>query len=77
MPGVRLTLNKIERVLELVTLLPDGSQNEVFEEFKTSPEKFPDPLLVHMRRRNGDGSFSNYVMFYIKRKQDNLVEQTF
>lgn len=73
-PGVRLTQNNIERVLELVADYGDDNdtelQNEVIADFRATPENFDDALLVYVRRANGNGGSVGYVMMYLSRKVD-------
>lgn len=73
-PGVQLRQQNIEKVLDLVTPLEDGSQDEMFAEFKASPENFRPPVLVLITRRTQQGTYPSYIMLYLRRNQENLVE---
>jgi hypothetical protein len=75
-PGCKVSPEKLAKIMRIISTLPDGSQTQVLEELETNPGAFEDPALVRLRRRNDDGSYSNYVMLYVKRKQ-KLVEQSF
>lgn len=74
--GCRLSPERMDDILAIVSPLPDGTQDAVLAELKATPEKFEQPLLVRLRRRNQDGSYGSYVMLYVKRKQ-KLVEESF
>jgi hypothetical protein len=74
--GCKVSPERLESVLKIVTALPDGSQDEILQELKTQPEAFDEPLLVRVQRRNADGTYRHYVMLYVKHKQ-KLVEQAF
>jgi hypothetical protein len=75
---VRVSRERMDQVLSIVTPLPDGSQDELIQEYRDNPETFQDPLLVRLRRRNGDKeTFGHYVMLYLRKKQAQLAEQVF
>lgn len=77
-PGIRITTPEgLKRVLDILTLTPDGSQEAEIAALRETPELFETPWLVYLRRTNSDGSARNYVMLYVKRKQDEIAEQTF
>lgn len=75
-PGARIQPATLQKVLAIVSPLPDGSQSEVLAELRSNPSAFDEPLVVKMRRRNADNTYNSYVMLYVKRNQ-KLVEQTF
>jgi hypothetical protein len=75
-PGCRLSMERLGAILDIATPLPDGSQEEALTGVQEHPEQWENPLLVRVRRRNSDGSYSNYVMLYLKKKQ-KLAEQSF
>lgn len=74
--GCKISLERLQDVLSIVSPLPDGSQTEMLTALAQNPEQFEEPILVRMRRRNDDGSYSNYCMLYVKEKQ-KLAEQSF
>lgn len=76
-PGVRVSREKLPQVLDLVSLPPNGTQDEQFEAFKNNPDGYQDPLLVRLRRRNSDGSFGTYIMLYVRKIPANTPEQVF
>lgn len=76
-PGVRCTPGNMKSVLDIITPLPDGSQDKILNEFKQDPSSFKDPVLVMMRRRTKYDRYMNYVMLYLQRRQEDIIEQTF
>jgi len=76
-PGVRCTNKNMHRIEELTSLLPDGSQDAVWEQFKANPEQFEAPVLAHINRRTSNGNNRSFVMLYLREKQENLVEVNF
>lgn len=75
-PGARCNPETLARVLEIASPLPDGSQNALIADLKAHPENYETPLVVRMRRKNADDSYSSYCMIYCKKKQV-LAEQAF
>jgi len=75
-PGCRVSPERLQDVIAITSPLPDGSQNELLVDVVEHPEKYEEPLLVRLPRRNQDGSSAQYVMLYIKLKQ-KLVEEKF
>jgi hypothetical protein len=76
-PYVRLTLQNINKVLDLTSPLSDGSQDQVLKDFRQDPSQFQEPMLILKRSLNRDGSTGLYVMLYLERKEGETVEQTF
>lgn len=75
-PGCRISMERLSDVLDIVSALPDGSQGQVLKDLVSDPTTFEEPVLVRVRRRNDDASYSSYIMMYVKRKQ-KLTEQSF
>lgn len=74
--GCKVSMERLGDVLSIVAPLPDGSQQESLTSLQSDPSAWEDPILVRLRRRNDDGSYSNYVMLYLKKRQ-KLAEQSF
>lgn len=74
--GCRISNERLNDVLRIVSPLPDGSQDATLKQLRAAPESFEDPVLVRLRRRNQDGTYSSYVMLYLKKRQ-KLAEQNF
>jgi hypothetical protein len=72
-PYIRMKPETVQRVLDLVTLLPDGSQDQLVADFKAAPEQFNEPVLVLVTRRLGE-QFRPFVMLYIDRKVSKKVD---
>lgn len=72
-PYIRMKPETVQRVLDLVTLLPDGSQDQLVADFKATPEQFNEPVLVLVTRRVGE-QFRPFVMLYIDRKVNKKVD---
>ena len=72
-PYIRMKPETVQQVLDLVTLLPDGSQDQLVADFKAAPEQFNEPVLVLVTRRLGE-QFRPFVMLYIDRKVSKKVD---
>lgn len=70
-PGVVLSNERKQDIYEILSPLPDGSQDALIQEFKDHPENFKDPVLVRVSRTQ-----LSFCMLYLSRKQ-KIVEQKF
>lgn len=76
LPGVPVSAASLPRVLDIISTLPDGSQEETIKELKEHPENFKQPLLVRVRKKTGERTYQQFVMLYIERKSTQNVATT-
>jgi hypothetical protein len=68
--GCRVTTPAhLEKILKLVVMLPDGSQEKILADFKSDSKSFDTPMLAIVRRAGKDGKWGSFTMLYLKRKQ--------
>lgn len=66
----------LPRVMNLVKLVPDGSQDEMWNDFKANPDDFETPVLILRGSYRGGQYSGRYVMLYLRRKQGRIAAVT-
>jgi hypothetical protein len=66
----------LARIMDAISALPDGSQEQTLRDFQETPDLFETPLLVLQSRRQEDDTYRSFVMLYLKKKTV-IPEQSF